>query len=256
MTQVQSLSRAFALLEQLAGADTGLTLTDLSGRVHLAPSTVHRLLNSLKQMGYVECDNETGRWSVGVQSFTVGNAFLKKRDFVVRARPFMKELVALTGETANIAIPDGHEVVYMGQVETREVMRMAVPVGSRGTVYATGVGKALLSHRSEGEIKLLLKGVRMTPFTEKTCSTVAGLCRELEAVATQGYAVDDEEQSIGLRCVAANIYNNFGEAVAAVSISGPTVRVTKNRLPELGTIVMKSAEKITLAIGGLPPEKH
>jgi len=250
MTSVQSLSRAFALLEQLGASDLGLTLTDVSARVGLAPSTVHRLLNSLKDMGYVECDNDTNIWSVGVQCFAVGNAFLRKRDFAVRARPFMKELVAQTGETANLAIRDKSEVVYVGQVESKEVMRMAVQIGSRGTIYATGVGKSLLSALPEKEVHAILKGVKLKPFTRRTCATKAALFQALEITQSRGYALDDEEQSEGLRCIASNIYDHYGEAVAALSISGPAVRVTRERLPELSAYIIESAGKITRAIGG------
>jgi len=256
MTQVQSLSRAFSLLEQLAASDMGLTLTDLSACVGLAPSTVHRLLNSLKAMGYVECDGGTNLWSIGVQSFSVGNAFLRKRDFAVRARPFMKDLVAQTGETANLAILDGCEVVYVAQVESKEVMRVAVQVGSRGTVYATGVGKSLLSALAEKDLHALLKGVKMTAFTDRTCVTKTALYEALKTARIQGYTLDDEEQSLGLRCVATNIYDAFGDAIAALSISGPSVRVSERRIPKLVENLLDCAAQITAAIGGRPPVKN
>ena len=253
MTQVQSLSRTFSLLDLLAASDLGLSLTDLSTRAGLAPSTVHRLLNSLKHVGYVECEESTGLWSVGVQCFSVGNAFLKKRDYVARARPHMKELVKRTGETANLAILSEGQVLYVVQIESKEVMRTAVQIGSRGTLYATGVGKSMLSTLTQEGVSALLKGVKLKAFTPNTCTTRASLFAALEQARLQGCALDDEEQSAGLRCVAANIYDHFGEAIAAVSISGPSVRVTKQRIAKLSAEVILAANKITADIGGVHP---
>jgi IclR family transcriptional regulator, acetate operon repressor len=144
-TQVQSLSRALLLLERLAASGMGMSLTEVAGSLGLAPSTAHRLLNSLRSHEFVDVDEAQGLWSIGVNAFSIGNAYLKKRDFIAQARPFMKRLVAETGETSNLAILEKSGVVYVGQVESPQTMRMVVSLGSRSPLHASGVGKALLS---------------------------------------------------------------------------------------------------------------
>ncbi|HSS62862.1 MAG TPA: helix-turn-helix domain-containing protein, partial [Gammaproteobacteria bacterium] len=136
--QVQSLSRALALLEHLAAAaERGISLTDLARRARLPPSTTHRLLATLDQQGFAELDTERGLWFVGVRTFVVGNAFLANRDFVATARPFMRRLVEDSGESVNLGILDEGEVVFLSQVECREMMRMFVRLGGRVPAHAS-----------------------------------------------------------------------------------------------------------------------
>lgn len=248
--QVQSLSRAFALLECVAEAGIGLNLSQVAARMALAPSTVHRLLNAMKDMGYVEVDPATGLWSVGLQAFRVGTAYLKKRDFVSQARPFMKKLVAQVGETVNLAIRDRDQMTFIAQVECSEIMRMSVPVGNRATLYASAVGKVMLSSLPKAEVVALLQDTAFHPLTAKTHPDLASLQRELKDVQQKGYALDEQEQSLGMRCVAAAIYNEHHEAVAALSIAGPTVRLKQKNLPSIGKKVRILADEITTAIGG------
>jgi len=251
--QVQSISRALTLLNKLSEADQGLNLTDLAVSLGLAASTTHRLLNSLLEFGFVEADEQTGHWQVGLEAFRVGNAYLKKRDFVMMARPFMKALVAATGETSNLAILENTHHVFVGQVECSEVMRMVVQIGSRGAPYASGVGKALLSALPERQVMAIVSATGMEKFTDNTIASPADLVSELSDIRSRGYALDDEEQSIGLRCVAANIYDEFGEALAAISISGPTARIRNERIPLLSAEILKTTNLVTQAIGGCKP---
>ena len=253
MGQVQSLTRGLTLLETLAGSPVALNLTDISEKVGLPPSTVHRLLNTLLQQQFVAQDGERAEWSVGVKAFSVGNAYLKSRDFITAARPFMRELVAETGETSNLAILENGMPVFVAQIECDEMMRMVAKLGSHAPVHASGVGKAMLSVKPDNEIQALLGKPPYRQFTEKTYTTSEALLAELQRVRQQGFAVDNEEQSPGLRCVAANIYNEYGEAVAAISISGPVQRVTEVRVQVLGGIVRTKADAITHALGGTAP---
>lgn len=250
---MKSLTRALNLLQRLAESDQGLNLTDLSVSLGLAASTTHRLLNSLGQLGFVEADEQSGQWHIGLQAFIVGNAYLKKRDFVVIARRHMKDLMEVTGETANLAVLEGNSHVFIGQVECKEVMRMVVQLGSRGAPYASGVGKALLSALSEQQVLEIVSSAGMTKFTSNTITSPGDLSKELALIRRQGYAIDNEEQSEGLRCIAANIFDQYGEALAAISISGPVARVRNERLPVLSAEVMKTADLVTRAIGGKKP---
>lgn len=245
------------LLNQLAAskADTGMSLAELSAESGLANSTTHRLLASMKHLDYVEYDTVLGLWSIGVNAFSVGNAYLRKRDFITQARPYMRELVAETGETSNIAVLKGDKHVFVGQIECSEVMRMVVQIGSEGHLHAAGVGKALLSALPEDEVRGIAKRTGLTKLSNKTIITVSELLKELQRIRHSGYSFDDEEQTNGLRCIASNIYNEYSEAIAAVSISGPAVRLSNDRIEFLAETVKKKAEAITHVIGGHIPEK-
>lgn len=253
-SQVQSLSRALLLLERLAASDMGMSLTDVAGSLGLAPSTAHRLLNSLRSHDFVDVDDTQGLWSIGVNAFSIGNAYLKKRDFIAQARPFMKRLVAETGETSNLGIVEQNSVVYVGQVESPQTMRMVVSLGSRAPLHASGVGKALLSAMPRKDALEIIRKTGMAAFTAHTLIHPSQFELELGKISQQGYSLDDEEQFEGLRCIAANIYNEYGEAVAAISISGPAVRVKWERIPMLSALVMDAAREVTRAIGGRAPK--
>ena len=253
--QVQSLTRALTLLQRLSESDIGLNLSEIAGSVGLPVSTVHRLLNSMRQANFVDYDEQQSLWSVGVNAFIVGNAYLNKRDFVVQARPFMKQLVAKTGETCNLAILEGDSHVFVAQVECTEVMRMVIQLGSRGAIHASGVGKMLLSALPEKDAMEIIQRTGLPALTAKTITSPSAFAQELSLIRQRGYSIDDEEQTIGLRCVAANIYDEYGEAVCAISISGPSVRITNERIPELSAAVMDTVSQIIHAIGGRKPDK-
>lgn len=251
--QVQSLARALLLLQRLSEADIGLNLSEIAGSVGLPVSTVHRLLNSMRQENFVDYDEQQSLWSIGVNAFIVGNGYLKKRDFVAQSRIFMKQLVAKTNETCNMAILEGDSHVFVAQVECTEVMRMVVQLGSRGAVHASGVGKMLLSALPETEAMDIIRRTGLPAYTANTIISPSAFAKELSLIRQRGYAIDDEEQTVGLRCIAANIYDEYGEAVAAISISGPAVRITDERIPELSAAVMDVVNQITHAIGGRKP---
>ena len=248
-----SLTRALTLLERLAESPAGMNLTDLSQQLGMPPATVHRLLSTFEELNFVEQDAEVGLWFVGLKAFTVGHAFLNRRDFVASARPFMKSLVELCGETVNLGIIDHGEVVFISQVESQEMMRMIVKLGSRSPIHASGVGKAMLASLNEHEVVQLLQRRGLARFTDHTIDNPAHLHDALGSIRQQGFALDDEEHAIGLRCVAANIYDENGVALAAISLSGPKARIVDTRLAELGAAVRQTAAEITESLGGRVP---
>jgi IclR family acetate operon transcriptional repressor len=249
----QSLTRALTVLERLAESPGGVNLTHLSQQLGIPPATVHRLLSTFEELDYVEHDADQGLWHIGLKAFTVGNAFLNRRDFVSSARPYMEALVDRCGETVNLGVIDDGEVVFVSQVESREVMRMIVRLGSRSPIHASGVGKALLASLSEARIGRILERRGLPRFTEKSIDSPAALHEELERIRRQGYALDDEEQAVGLRCVASAIYDQNGQALAAISLSGPKARIVDDRLVELGRAVRQTADEITQVLGGVRP---
>ena len=252
--QVQSLTRALTLLVEIAGSDGGASLSELAHRAGLPPSTAHRLLKSLEQMGFVQHDHQRALWNVGVQAFMVGNAFLRSRDVVEIARPYMRRLMEESGESVNLGVLDGREVVFLAQVECREVMRVLARPGGRTPLHCSGLGKALLSALPT-EITRTLIGNHIPRFTDKTLATHEAMERDMALSRQRGYAIDDEEYAAGLRCVAAPIHDEYGEPMAAISLSGPSARLTDARLKLLGEMVARTAQAVTGAVGGhLPAE--
>ncbi len=249
----QSLIRGLRILEVLADAPPGLTLTDLSQTVGLAPSTAHRLLRSLEQREFVEQDPELGIWHVGVRTFSVGSAYLAARDVVAETRPFLRRLAEETGETANLAVEDDGCAVFLAQSESQQMMRMIVKLGSRAPLHASGVGKALLAALPRRRVELILQNRGPAVLTANTLDAPAKLWAELEQIRRRGYACDLEEHAVGLRCVAATVHDERGLPVAAISVSGPHVRIPDRRLAELGNAIADAARRITDRLGGVYP---
>ncbi len=254
--QVQSLVRALTLLNRLADADGGVSLTEVAQQVGLSPSTAHRLLTTLEQERFVHYDTERRLWSVGVQAFATGNAFLKTRDLVALARPHMRALMEDSEETVNLAVEDEFAAVYLAQVECRQMMRSFARPGGRVPLHCSSVGKALLSAIPDSLLSKILHRQGLPRVTVKTINTAAALREDLARSRARGYAVDDEEHAVGLRCIAAVIFDENAEAAAAISLSGPMARIPDERIPVLGALVRKKAAAITAQFGGVVPPSH
>ena len=252
--QVQSLTRGLSLLEALARAEGGLTLTDLAQRVQLAPSTAHRLLATLEKMGYVYQGGELGRWYIGLQAFTVGMSFLANRDFVAQSHPYMRRLMEQSGETANLGILDGTDAVFIDQVQCREMMRTIVKLGSRVPLHASGVGKAIFAALPDEQIDAILKVKGLPRITSNTITSPETMWASIRVIRQRGWSFDDEEHALATRCVAAPIYNEHAEVLGAISLAGPSSRLPHERIKQLGPLVAHTAEELTHRLGGrLPP---
>jgi IclR family transcriptional regulator, acetate operon repressor len=253
---VQSVDRAMALLEALGEDEEGYRLTDLAIRTGLSPSTAHRLLTTLEQRRFVAFDQSDSMWHVGRQAFSVGAAFVRRRSIVAPALPFLRRLRDLTHETANMGVADDGEVVVLTQVESREIMRAISRVGGRAPMVASGLGKAIIATYSDAQVAAIIKRHGMPRLTPRSVVRAGELRSALDRVRAEGFAVDDEEFLTGLRCVASAIYNDQGEVLGAISVSGLSSRVAPARLPELGRLVRETAHELTLALGGRAPQRE
>jgi IclR family transcriptional regulator, acetate operon repressor len=249
---VQVIDRALATLSVIADSD-GVTLTELAQQAGLAPSTAHRILASLEAHRFVAHDSERGLWVIGVGAFEVGTSFVRNRRLAGIGRLKMHEMMEETGETINLAVEDDGEVIFISQIESHGALRAFFRAGSRAHMHASGVGKALLAQKPDEHIRAILHRRGLTRFTDHTLVTAADLFQDIAEIRERGWAVDNEERTLGMRCVAAPIFNEYGEAIAGVSLSGPTVRVTPERAAELGPLVKRAAASITASIGGTPP---
>jgi IclR family transcriptional regulator, acetate operon repressor len=254
--QVQSLTRGLNILEALAKSEAGISLTDIAQRVDLPPSTTHRLLSTLEKMGYVYHEGDLGHWYVGLQAFTVGAGFLANRDFVAQSHAYMRRLMEQSGETANLAILDGTEAVFIAQVQCREMMRILVKLGSRVPLHASGVGKAIFAALPDEQIDAILKVKGLPRITAHTIVAPETMWAALKVIRQRGYSFDDEEHAPGTRCVAATIYDEYAEPLGAISLTGPSSRLPDERIRQLGPIVAHTAEELTKKLGGRWPHPH
>lgn len=250
---VQSLTRGLTLLEQLAESEGGISLTEISQLTALAPSTAHRLLNTLADMGFVFQAPDSGLWYIGLKTYRVGCAFVSNRDFVGESHAYLRKLMEQSGETANLSIIDGTHVCFIAQVQCHEVMRMLVRLGSRLPAHASGSGKAILSALPEDELAIFFRESKLQKLTQKTTTDVDQLRLQFGAIRARGYSYDDEENALGLRCVAAPIYDEYSEPLGAISLAGPIARLTDERILKLGPLVAHIGREITEKLGGVVP---
>ena len=250
---VQSLTRGLTLLEKLAESEGGITLTEISSRVNLPPSTAHRLLNTLADMGFVTQAKDSGLWYVGLKTYRVGCAFVSNRDFVGESHAYLRKLMEASGETSNLSILDGTYACFIAQVQCHEVMRMLVRLGSRIPAHASGSGKAMLSALPEDELAIVLRNSNLVQLTSKTITDPDKRRAQFAAIRARGYSYDDEENAMGLRCVAAPIYDEFAEPIGAISLAGPIARLTDERILKLGPLVAHTGREITEKLGGVVP---
>jgi len=245
---IQSVDRAFDVLDILASKH-GLTLSEVAAELKQSPATIYRVLSTLQARNIVEADPVTQVWNIGPAAFQIGNAFVRRSSVVERSRPIMRDLMAQTGETANLGIEKSDRVIFVSQVETHETIRAFFPPGTQSPMHASGIGKALLAHYSEQRIRKLLKHHSLERFTDKTITDPKKLLQEMANVRAQGFAFDDEEKNLGMRCIASPILNFFGEAVAGISVSGPTHRITPERINSIGAIVSNAAKVLSKNLG-------
>ena len=247
---VQALDRALTILEALAAAD-GVPLSDLAQRAKLAPSSAYRLLQTLAARGYVEFLERDQLWAIGVEAFRTGMAFQRRYSIASVGRGIMHELVQASGETANIAILEGGEIVFVAQIESPEPIRAFFRSGERRAVHASGIGKALLAEMPRRAVERIIAAKGLTRYTAATLTEPAALFADLARVHVRGWALDDEERNVGMRCIAAAIFNEFGDPVAGLSVSGPSARLGDSAVERLGPLVAAGAAEITRLVGGV-----
>jgi len=246
---VQALDRGLMLLGALA-REGKTTLTELALGIGMPPSSAHRLLITLQKHGYADFDEATQEWMVGVEAFRVGSAFAQRTSLVEAARDVMRHLMEDTGETANLAIAADGDVVFMSQVETQHPIRAFFSPGTRGPMHSSGIGKVLLADMARRDVERILQNKGLPEFTPKTITSPEALFNDLDRTRARGWSFDDEERHLGMRCIAAPVYNGFGEAVAGISVSGPVVRLDDAAIAEVAPKVKRAAAEVTRLIGG------
>ena len=248
---VQSLDRALMLLRVVSEAP-GLGLSELAHRTDQSTATVYRALTTLQSHGFVELEEPAQLWHVGGGAFRVGSGFLRRTKVVERARQPMDALMRATGETANLGIEHREQVLFLSQVEAQEAIRAFFPPGTLSPMHVSGIGKALLAWYPEPRVRAIA-GRGLPGFTSQSITGVAPLLADLAETRARGFAIDDQERAEGMRCVAAAVFNAYGEPVAGLSVSGPAFRMSLTDAARIGAEVAQAAREVTMATGGRMP---
>ena len=247
---VQSLERAFDLLEELARAGE-LGVTELANRTALVPSTVHRLLHTLAKRGYVSQSSDSGRYLLGYKVVEVASGLERRLERLrVVTRPHLEAVQRATGETVNLVVLDADRVVYVDQVEGSRQVRMFTTVGTSVPAHTTGSGKAIMASTPPDVVEALYGGREPLPrLTPRTLTTLDELESDFRRIRRRGYAVDNEEHEEGVGCVAVAVFDHSGRPAAAISVSGPTARVLGAGASELGALLVEHAAEASRALG-------
>lgn len=250
MANVQSIERAFKILEILSEFPDGIQITRLAERTDLSKSTVHRLLATLIDLNYVNKDRDTEKYKLGYRVIYLSRNLIDNTEIISIANPFLEDLSAEVNETIHLCIEDRGEVLYVDKIESNQTIRMISKVGNRAPMYCTGVGKVLLSGADQNQFDNI---VEKTNFIIHTPTTITGkeqLKREMELIKEQGYALDNVEHEEGIRCIAAPIFDSLGKVIASFSIAGPSNRITMERIEsELIEKIKKTSIEVSKVLG-------
>lgn len=246
---VQSVERALQILKAMHAKREDVGITELSRELELGKSTIHRLITTLEEYGFVQQIPGSGKYRIGWTLFELGSEVPKRVGLIEAAKPFLQVLCDQTDETTILAVRDGTDTMYIDKAETTQILRMDIQVGTRVPAYCTALGKVFLSGLTNDEIRELYKGKTFKPNTMNTISSLDQLLYHIENVRLSQYAIDDEEFSIGFRCVAAPIRDITGNIIAGIAVGGPSSRLTKVKLGEDYPLVMNAASRVSIALG-------
>lgn len=247
--RVQVLDRALGILDFLSHQESEMALMELSERVGLHKSTVHRLLRVLERHRLIEQDGQTGKYRLGLRLFELGSRSVARLDVAERARPALKQLVFETGETAHVCILDRGEVLSLAYEESPRTIRTPSTVGHRNPAYCTASGKALLAFLLEEELDHIIGNKGLRSYTRNTITAAAELRTELGRIRKRGWALDNEEIEENLKCIAAPVKNYTRAVVASISIAGPAFRMTHAEIPVLAEAILRASVRLSTALG-------
>src|SRR5260221_3358806 len=249
--RLSSVANAIRLTKAFSEQEYEMGISALAARLGLAKSTVHRLASTLVEYDILEQNRETGKYRLGLALFELGALVRRKMDAVSESRGQMHALVESTGETVQLAVLDHLSVLYIRIRESRQAVRMSSSPGSRAPAHCTSVGKVLLAHQPPEIVKQVVDN-GLTRYTENTITSPERLFDELASIRTRGYAIDDEEIEVGLRCVAAPIRDHTGQVTAAISVAAPVQRMTKRNLQTTVPTIIAAADSISKRLGYMP----
>jgi DNA-binding IclR family transcriptional regulator len=247
--RVQSLNRALDLLEALARADE-LGVSEVAAQTGLVPSTAHRLLSTLVARGYAAQNPATGRYLMGYKLLELSSGLQDRLGRLrAAARPHLEAIQRETGETTNLVVLEGRNIVYVDTVAGTQSVRLFTEVGRAIPAHTSGSGKALLAWRAPEDVAALFDGVPLAPVTPKTLRSLEALEADFKRIRRRGYATDDEEHELGVACVATPVLDHAGQPLAAISVSGPTPRILHADTADIAGLLREHAGEVSAALG-------
>jgi len=250
--QIASLEKGIKVLELLA-EHKGLTVSQTAAHIDINRASAHRYLATLRDLGYVE-QNDDNSYQLTIRIMEMATKVLDRFDIRHEARRFMQMLSKEFKETVNLGYWDGKDILHLDKIDSTEILRMDAPYWSMTPAYCTALGKAILAYLPEHELNEYLSTVRFTPYSPKTIVSKKKLREELKTITERGYAIDDEELAIGLRCLAAPVFDHSGNARYAMSVSAPTIRMTMERVELVQVSVREVCRQLSQKLGYRPSE--
>lgn len=246
--RVQAIDRAVMILKCFSEKRRELKLSDISDELGLNKSTVHGIISTLKYHGLIDQNEENQKYRLGLYILELGDILINSMDIRKVASPIIKDICSRIEETVHLGALDNMDVVYIDKQESNQSMRIFTTIGTRNPAYCTGIGKAMLAY-VDPEILMQQLPEKLDKFTKNTINEKAELLKELESIREKGYAMDNEERIDGLTCVASPVFDHTGKAKYSISVSGPTIRMTKERIEETVRLVRESAAEISSRLG-------
>jgi DNA-binding IclR family transcriptional regulator len=246
--QLHSLERAVSVLEVLGQSQGPLSLAEICQRMGLHKSTAHRSLMVLERSALIE-RTEENRFRLGLRLYELGNRAVEQIDLRARVQPFLRRLAGQVGETVHLSVLQKTSIVYLDKVEPNRRVCMSTKTGTSNPVYCTSMGKAMLAFQPKETVEQIAAKIRFVTYTPKTIGSREALLVALEKIRRRGYAIDDEEIELGVRCVGAPIFNENRRAIAAMSVSGPISRITVQSVPGIAEKLLRCCGDISASLG-------
>lgn len=245
---VSSVLKVFNILQAL-GEQKEIGVSELSQRLMMSKATTYRFLQTMKTLGYVSQEGEADKYALTLKMFELGSKSLEFVDLIDIADKEMREINKVTNETVHLGSIDDGSIIYLHKIDSSYHLRMHSRVGRRNPLYSTAIGKVLLSHLPDAEVRVILDTVEFIKHTDKTHDNTEQLIEELNTVRECHYGEDNEEQEPGLRCIAVPVYDRFGHAIAAVSVSFPIIRFDEEKKAEYITFLHNAGRTISEQLG-------
>jgi IclR family acetate operon transcriptional repressor len=221
----------------------------MARELHINTASVFRILDALKELGYVRQHPQDSKYQLTLKIAGISAQVLENVQLRQIAHPFLQHLTSITNETTHLAVLDGNEFVYIDKADNTQAMRMRSRVGQRGRLYSTAVGKSFLAHYPEAELSQIMNSLDFQPLTKYTITDLKKFQEHMIRIKQQGYAIDDEENEIGIRCIGSPIYDHAGRLAGALSISGWTITMTRERMPQLAQELLQTCQRISNELG-------
>ena len=244
---ISSFAKGMNILELLSDNE-GLSVSQVARIMNMNRASSHRFLSTLRELGYADKDDHS-RYYLTAKVIELGTKVLDRFEIRKIAHPFLQQVASKFNETINLGFFNGKEVLTLDKIDSTEILRMDSGIGGREPAYCTSLGKAILAYLPDNQLEEYLKAIELIPYTPNTVTTKEKLKEELMLIQENGCAIDDEELSVGLRCVGAPLFDHSGQALYAISISGPSIRFGSKRLQEMQQALKKICQSLSEKLG-------